>query len=117
MNGLQIAEEIKRTRTDQQHFIRWWRRENDFVDYQLIERFLETASEDDEFEGFELLDVESMWETLENKVDGRVQRDKRKAGEMIVWQRPGKEDQTCPFSPESIMTIFDVETRGNVIEP
>jgi DNA-binding transcriptional regulator PaaX len=116
MNGQQIAEEIERTRRDEDHFIRWWRKENDFVDYELIDRFLDNAQEEDEFAGYELVDLETMWETLTQKVPDRVRREKSKGGEMIYWQRPGKEDQSCPFSPESIMTIFDVETRGNVIE-
>ncbi|KIH76476.1 hypothetical protein SAMN05660860_01575 [Geoalkalibacter ferrihydriticus] len=117
MNGLDIAQGIERTRTDKDKFIRWWRSENDFVDYDLIDRFLDNAREEDEFEGFELIDTETMWETLTSKVPDRVRREKHKDGELIVWERPGKEDQTCPFSAESIMTIFDVETRGNVIEP
>ncbi|WP_305042612.1 hypothetical protein [Geoalkalibacter sp.] len=116
MNGKQIAEQIARVRTDKDRFIRWWRKENDFIDYDLIARFLDNLNEEDEFSGFELLDTETMWQTLEARIPERVSRDKTKAGEMIYWKRPGKDDQSCPFSPESIMTIFDVETRGNVIE-
>ncbi len=117
MNGKTIAGEIRRNRGEKDQFIRWWRKENDFVDYELIDRFLDNVSEDEEFGGYELIDTETMWENLKSRIPDRVKRERRKAGEMIFWGRPGKEDQTCPFSPESIMTIFDVETRGNVIEP
>lgn len=117
MNGRQIAEEIERGRRPQDQFIRWWRKENDFVDYELIDRFLDNAREEDTFAGYELIDTESMWKILFDRLEGRVKREKSKSGEMIYWTRPGKENQSCPWSAESIMTIFDVETRGNVIEP
>lgn len=117
MNGQQIVREIESRRRDSDQFIRWWRKENDFVDYELIDHFLDTVNEDEEYEDYELLDAEAMWANLKSRLADRVSREKRKTGEMIFWKRPGKQDQSCLFSPKSIMTIFDVETRGNVIEP
>ena len=117
MTGQQIVEEIQSKRGPKDQFIRWWRHENDFVDYELIDRFEDNIEKGQEFDGYQLLDTESMWDLLQKRLPERVSRKKEGAGEMIYWKRPEKGDQTCPFSPESIMTIFDVETRGNVIEP
>ena len=116
MNGKQIVEEIQQKRSPDDQFIRWWRKETDFVDYELIDQFLQTAREDQEFEDYELIDLETAWQALKERVGDRVVRSKRTQGEQITWQRPGKPDQTCPFNAQSVMTILDVETRGNVIE-
>lgn len=116
MNGKEIAQEIKQKRQPEHQFIRWWRAEHDWVNYELVDNFLEKASEDEEMDGYELVDIEAVWQALKERVGDRVRREKRTQGEQIVWQRPDRPDQTCPFNAESVMTVLDVETRGNVIE-
>lgn len=117
MNGKQVVQEIKQQRQPEHEFIRWWRAEHDWVNYELIDHFLAEASEDDEISGYELVDIEAVWTAVKERVGDRVHREKHAQGEQIVWQRPYKPDQTCPFNAESVKTILDVETRGNVIEP
>lgn len=114
-----LREEINQKRQDDHAFIKWWRREHDFLNFELLERFLDHDDEEDVkwLEGYELLTTDQMWQELKDRAGDRVERIKRtKAGDIISWQRKEKGEQTCPYSPESIMTIFDVETRGNVID-
>ncbi|MBE9523422.1 MAG: hypothetical protein IME95_09535 [Proteobacteria bacterium] len=120
MKGSEILEQIKQQRTEDLNFIRWWRKENDFSDYELIDIFLENLNPHHEFEDFELLGMEQMWEILHRKNPKHLSLDKQWGKDVILWERPEKEGEeghvVCPFTPESIMTIFDVETKGNVIE-
>ncbi len=117
MKGRDILKELKKTRDPSLGFIKWWRKENDFVDYELIENFLRDAREDQDFAGYELLTKEEMWRILKEVRPEGVELDKRRGEEVILWDRAGGKDaQVCPYTAASIMTIFDVETRGNVID-
>ena len=110
---------IIRQRQPAHRFIKWWRREHDFLNFELLDQFLEGL--DDQtvqmLEGFELLDTEEMWQELQHRAPEHVSREHRNSGDVILWDRETKEkSEVCPFNPDSIMTIFDVETRGNVID-
>ncbi|PLX75618.1 MAG: hypothetical protein C0615_07785 [Desulfuromonas sp.] len=116
MRGSDIIRELETRQQSGQPFIRWWRRENDFADYELLKDFRKRVEPNQEFEGFELLDIESMWKTLVKQSTHRLARDKRKGVEVIIWEHEDTEgyvkEQVCPFSPDAVMTIFDVETKG-----
>lgn len=120
LTGTEIRSRIDRERRPGQQVIKWWRPENDFVDYQLIDNFVEEASSEQLFADFELLDLDQMWSVLAEHIPGRIQRKHLREGEVVVWQRQeegGKlQELSYPFSAEALMTIFDVETRGNVID-
>lgn len=120
MEALHILEQVQQLRTPDHRFIKWWQREHDYLNYELLDRFDERIRSEEGInwlEGFELLDTEQMWEELHRRFPDRVQREKRtRAGDVLVWNRPGREEEVCPFTPESIMTIFDVETRGRVVD-
>ncbi len=115
MTGLEVVKKLKAEQKPFHRFIKWWRIENDFVDYQLIEDFLDSVEDGGEFGGFELLDIEQMWADLQRLVPERVTREMQNDMELVKWERPGKENQVCPFIAKSLMTIFDCETRGNVV--
>ncbi|MBE9487347.1 MAG: hypothetical protein KAT62_08360 [Desulfuromonadales bacterium] len=119
MKGSEISKQIQQQRNENLFFVRWWRKENDFADHELLDSFLENLDPHQEFESFELLDMEQMWEILHRENPEHISRDKQLGKEVILWERPEKEGEeghvVCPFTPESIMTIFDVETKGNVI--
>ncbi len=118
-SGREIRTEIARRRSGEHKFIKWWRRENDFADFELLDEFLARVREEEHFEGFELLDMEDMWEVLQAHTEGRVHREKRRDREMVVWERPQKQGaariQECLYAPDSLLSILNVETRGNVI--
>lgn len=121
MKGTEIAREIEQRQDASLCFIRWFRKENDFVDYELTERFLRDANVEKEYAGYELLNIEQMWQRVKNLDPKHLHRETRtRGGEVIVWERPEVEGpgrtQTCPFIPDSLMTIFNVLTRGNIVD-
>jgi len=116
MSGEKILKEIKERRTNEQQFIKWWRKEEDFLDFDRIDSFIKNFELSEEIGGFELLTMEEMWENLERAASSRVERTKKRGEDVIIWRRKSGEEEVCPFSPESIMTIFDVETHGDFID-
>jgi len=118
MDNIEIRSAIDQRRTEATRFIRWWRKENDFVDFELLNSFLDRLGSGVDFAGFELLDTEQMWQALMNACPGCACRENRGRGAVIVWHPGGdKRDAVeLPYSDESIMTIFDAETRGNTLQ-
>ena len=116
MTGKEIQQRIEERRTPDHRFISWWRREEDWRDFDLIDRFVDNIDPAEEIGGFDLHTIAEMWEQLDNVAGGRVTRDTRKGEEVIVWQRETGEEQVCPYTAESIMTIFDVETHGDNVD-
>jgi hypothetical protein len=119
MDGRAILAQVERQRLPGHRFIKWWQREHDFINFELLSAFEERIRHDGEInllEGFELLDTEQMWNELRQRFPDRVAREKRTKGEYLVWRRPGKDTRECHFSPENLMTVFDVETRGVVVD-
>ena len=117
MEERDILMDVERQRTPRHQFIKWWRREHDFLNFELLDRFEENKEERIKWlEGFELLDTEQMWQELQHRFPQRVKREKRTKGEFLVWHRQGGQTRECFFTPENIMAVFDVETRGNVID-
>jgi hypothetical protein len=113
MRGREIVEQLQ-GRSQDKCFIKWWRRENDFSDYELIENFLADVRPEQEFADYRLLSLEEMWAELQKVGADRVRREKRTKGEVIVWEGGGG-SRECPFTGDSVLSIFDVETRGNVV--
>ncbi len=119
MTGKDLFKQLEQQREEHHHFIKWWRKENDFVDIELIDTFYETANAGDQYEGFELLDMEQLWTIVKKLCGGRVVRTMKDGQEILSWERldkGGERTISCSFSPEFLMQIFDVETRGNYIE-
>jgi hypothetical protein len=116
MIGDEILKQIKDRRTDAHQFIKWWRKEEDFLDFDRIDSFIENIEPGEEIGGFDLFTMEEMWENLEKVTSSRVERTKKRGEDVIVWQKKSGEEQVCPFNAESVMTIFDVETHGDLID-
>ena len=114
MTAREINKQIEEQRTENQHFVKWWRKENDFLDYDLIDRFLENLSSSTELGGIELLTMDDMWSELQRFAGTRV----KKNGDQVEWEHHGKtgtHTQVCMYTPETIMAIFDVESKGNPV--
>lgn len=117
------GDEIKTAITLQQdantHFIKWWRKENDFVDYELLDSFLERLEPGQKFSGFELLDLDQMYEVLQRWPKVKVSLEHRTHGDFLRWQ-PSGQDQgpvvELPYTAASLMHVFDSETRGDTIQ-
>jgi len=120
MNGKELFKELEQLREQNHHFIKWWRKENDFVDIELIDTFYETAKAGDQYEGFELLDMEQLWVIVKKQCGERVMRTMKEGQEILNWEHLDKQGEkrtiSSSFAPEFLMQIFDVETRGNYIE-
>lgn len=117
------GEEIRRVMQEQlapKHcFVRWWRKENDFLDYDLIDRFQQSMSPEDEIGGFDLLTMDEMWEEVKRVAGERVIHYRDNGMDFIEWLPvSGMQMQTeiLPYSAESLQTIFDAETEDNPID-
>ncbi len=113
MKGKAVVEQIAGDKRGGHQFIKWWRKADDVVDYELIDRFVARVRPDEEVDGFELLDLEGMWEVLLRLDPDKLARVRQGGEEVIqwVWQDPGGAERTSiyPFSPAGLMTLFDEE--------
>lgn len=119
MTGREIANILKERRRDEHQFVKWWRKEEDFLDYDLIDRFMDNVSSSEEIGGVDLLTMEEMWNELKRIGGTRVKLLHEKSGDKVEWVHPGKQGvhkEVCIYSPETLLTIFDVETRGNPVD-
>ncbi len=114
MKETEIMKEVRELRTSDQVFIKWWRKEEDWLDIDLIDRF-EAESDNKEVGGYELMTTAQMWDELKKVCGDRVAKGEKEGQELVLWTRKG-EQRSCPFTPESLLEIFDVETRGNYVD-
>jgi len=119
MRAAEIIRDIRKGKEEGQAFIKWWRIENDFTDYELFSSFIKNARSKHEIEGFELLDLEQMWDVLTRWKPTGLKRIHTGKGEQIEWTRKsadgGLKKEVCAFTPETVMYIFDYETGGDVV--
>jgi len=114
----EILKKINEQRNESHFFVKWWRKENDFVDYELIDRFIEDGDETKEMEGFNLLTLDDMWNVLQKIPGINVKLLHNTSGDKVEWVHKGKsgtKTQVCTYTAETLMTIFDIETKGNPI--
>ncbi|HEX8960867.1 MAG TPA: hypothetical protein VF775_04775 [Geobacteraceae bacterium] len=116
MKGEDIVRQVADGRKEGQFFIRWWRKEEDWLDFDLIDTFLANAKPDEEIGGYDLLTMEEMWEYVRKVGGNRVARTTRKGEEVILWQKEPDKETVCQFTPDSLLKIFDVESRGNYVD-
>lgn len=114
MRGREILKTLEQLKSDEHRIVKWWRKENDFADYDLIERFEATAGPSEEIEGFDLLTLEEMWDEVKRVSGNRVKLVHELKGDRVEWEHLGK-TEVCVYTPETVLHIFDAETRGNPI--
>jgi hypothetical protein len=115
----EILKMIEERRNENHHFVKWWRKEDDFLDYELIERFIENAGSNKELEGIDLLTMDDMWNELKRIAGARVKLMHDTTGDKVEWVYKGKtgtKTQVCAYTPETLMSIFDVETKNNPVD-
>ena len=119
MRGYEVRRSLTSDKSDDRCFTKWWRKENDFADYELIDQFLAQLEPESEFEGFELLSMDDMLKELQRYASGRVWLEKRRAGARLHWQHPGGDgslrDDTYRYTPKVLMALFDKETHGDTL--
>jgi hypothetical protein len=120
MNGKELLRQLDHQELKNCRFIKLWRKENDFIDIELIDTFRDTVKAGDEFSDFELLNMEQLWDIVKKICGDRISRKGIDSNEMIVWDRVDKHgiksSNQCSYSPEFLIQIFDIETRGNYID-
>jgi hypothetical protein len=119
MRGQDIIKTLNERRTEKLCFVKCWRKEEDFLDYDLIDRFLENTKGTDEFGGIDLLTMDDMWNEVRRVSGSRVTLLHDRDGDRVEWVHKGKKGVqkiTCAYTPETLMEIFDVETKGNPVD-
>lgn len=119
MRGREISAAVKERRSNEHHFVKWWRKEEDFLDYDLIDRFVNNVSSNEEIGGVDLLTMDDMWNELKRLGGTRVTLVHDTAGDKVEWVHEGKagvQKEVCVYCPETLLTIYDVETRGNPVD-
>ena len=72
MKGSEIVSTLKQQARADHLFVKWWRKEEDFLDYDLIDRFLEQATKDEEIGGLQLLTMNEMRDEVKRVGGTRV---------------------------------------------
>lgn len=123
MKGYELVKQIKEEKSahPDREFIKWWRNEEDFIDFDLLDRFLQNLKEGTNIDGFDLIDQEEMWRTLESRCQGRVSKEKRDGDWVLHWTPPPNrevEDRQTeyPYNAESLLKILDTETNYNYVD-
>jgi len=120
MKGREIVTTLKEQARADHRFVKWWRKEEDFLDYDLIDRFLEHATKDEEIGGLQLLTMDEMLDEVKRVGGTRVKFIHGPSGDKIEWVHQAKEGvsttHVCAYTPEALLTIFDVETHGNPVD-
>ncbi len=113
MTRNEVIDQIAAQQSSEHCFIKSWENGHTFVDFDLIERFISKRGDEEAFEGFELLDIEQMWQSLIELDPDKLIRVKSGCSEIIEWDwkdSNGNEKKTVyPFTPGGIMTIIDDE--------
>ncbi len=116
MTGKELVEQVKAQRTASQCFIKWWRKEEDWIDYDLIDRFIANVKDDASIDGFDLVGIDEVWDQLQRICPGRVTKVKREGQETVLWERTDGKKKECVYIPQTLLEILDAETRGNFVD-
>jgi len=114
MHGIDLTQRLKKQQAPERYFIRWWQEDPEDSDYETVQTFLNTTPPDMEIAGYEVLDLEEMWDTLNQLHPESVTRESRPSGDRIIWLHDSGAGEMviedCPYTPESVMAIFKLET-------
>jgi hypothetical protein len=123
MQGYELVKEIEKERIahSERIFIKWWRKEEDYIDFDLVTRFLENLNYASEISGFELIDQDQMWRAVESRARGKVTKVLKDGQWMVLWSPPksGENEITCtecPYTPDTLLKILDAETNDNYVD-
>ena len=113
MRGADVVAQVKAQRKSGHYFIKWWRKDSDIVDFELIDAFVDHVEPEDIIDGFELLDMESMWELLTRLNPDTLMRGMKDGEPVFQWawvdKDGSKKTTSYPFTPEAIMELIETE--------
>jgi hypothetical protein len=101
-------------------FIKWWRNEHDYINFDLVRKFLDDFDLRTEIGGWELIDQEEMWQTIEKRAEGKVNRVERDGEWVVLWNPPADAEMEqlpeYPYTPETLLKILDAESDNNYVD-
>ena len=114
----QLIQAVQQGKEDGKEFIKWWRKENDFADFELIDDYLSATDQRHNIENFQLLDKEEMLDVLK-RWNPKIRRSQSTQSDTLEWPYRDKDGlmqtYSCPYNAHSIMSIFNAETRGDTL--
>jgi hypothetical protein len=116
MTGGEILKKIKEMKTPEQCVIKWWRNEEDFIDFELIDQFESNVGKDEEIAGFELVDLDQLWTHVKVLCGDRLKKDRKDGEDLLLWSREGGKMHRRPYTAKSLLEILDIETKGNYVD-
>jgi hypothetical protein len=123
MQGYELVKEIEKEKSGhaERVFIKWWRKEEDYIDFDLVVRFLENLNYASDISGFELIDQDAMWRVVESRSNGKATKVQRDGRWVVLWSPPkGSETEItcteCDYTPETLLKILDAETNDNFVD-
>lgn len=122
MQGQGLKRDISNelSRHPEKIFIKWWRNEQDFINFDLVQKFLDDFELGTQIAGWELIDQEEMWRTIERHAEGKVRRVERDGKWVVLWTPPPDAEMEklpeYPYTPETLLKILDAETDNNYVD-
>lgn len=117
MTGYELTKAIREQRGSDHSFIKFWRKEEDFLDFDLLDRFLGNLRDDQVIDGFELLNTDAMWDQVRHVAGKVVTRTVKDGNDVLLWtDAEGMVTKELPFNEESLITIFDAETNDSYVD-
>lgn len=123
MEGYELVRKIEQEKVKhpERVFIKWWRKEEDWIDFDLVSRFVSNLDYGTKIDGFDLIDQDEMWRTVERRCNGRVTKVQKGDDFVLLYTPPeGSEVEgnppEYPYTPESLVKILDIETNYNFVD-
>lgn len=123
MQGYELVKEVERERSHhpERMFIKWWRKEEDWINFDLVTRFLENLNYSSDITGFELIDLDQMWRAVESRSKGAVRKVERDGKQIVLWTPPKHSEHEitcteCEYTPETLLKILDAVTDDNYVD-
>lgn len=119
MTGYELMRKLMFADTYDRCIIKWWREGSDSADYELLDRFLQHLAPQDEFDGFELLGVDELWQELKRHDSTHVWMEEQKGEPILHWQyvdgngRLKEEVYHC--SDHGIMAFFSKKSQSDAL--
>lgn len=110
----QLRSQIEQQRRDEDVYIAWQSAPGGDERIEQIDYFLAQLIEQAKVAQFSLLDLEQLWQRLQQRGRGRFSRAWRKKVEVVDWQLEGADGQTrtrsCCFRAEGLLAIYEEAT-------
>jgi len=119
MTGYELMRKLMFTSTRDRCIIKWWRKTSDSADYELLDRFLQHLAPQDEFEGFELLRIDELWQELKQRNSTHVWLEEQQGEPILHWQYADSngrlKEEAYHCSDQGLMAFFRGESQGDVL--